>query len=97
MSIETMFETDNYRWDWDRLAGVGWFVRKADDHVSLMETGIEADALSVTYSFYIKDDPKNVASFEKEAEAQEYSPRWGRDGAKISYRPRPYIEREEDA
>jgi hypothetical protein len=77
MTVRTVFETDLYSFDYDRLAGVGWYVRKADDHVSLTETGIECAEIVEDYDNYSNAKPEHIQSFNEIAEKQLYSPRWG--------------------
>ena len=48
MSIQTVRETNEYSYDKDTLYGTGWFVRKSDDMVSLMDTGTDRDVLILT-------------------------------------------------
>lgn len=79
MTIETVYETANYRYDHDTLYGTGWFVRKSDDHVSLMDTGVEAQDRKLEYSNYFTDDPDSIKAFHIGAMSAQYSPRWSRD------------------
>jgi hypothetical protein len=34
--------TEKYAWTYDRISGTGRFIRLSDDHMTLLETGIEA-------------------------------------------------------
>lgn len=72
MTIQTIFETEQYRWDYDTQYGTGWFVRKADDHVSLIETGIAAEEIKLGLS------RKTTCPLDFDAWASKagYSPRW---------------------
>ena len=72
MTIETVFETEQYRYDYDTLYGTGWFVRKADDHVSLMNTGVEAEEIRLGL---INRKPCPV-DFDAWASHAEYTSRW---------------------
>jgi hypothetical protein len=77
MTIETVFETEAYSYDFDTQYGTGWFVRKADDHVSLMDTGVEAEEWVHSCRTWFTDQcSKCVADFNNEAEQRTYSPRW---------------------
>jgi len=40
---DTAFESNEYRYHSDSLKGVGWFERKRDNKVSLLETGSDHD------------------------------------------------------
>lgn len=69
MSITTTVkETENYAYFHDRMMGVGWFYRKSDDSLTLLDTGIAA--------VYNKDTLVNYSddAFDKIAEEQCYSP-----------------------
>jgi hypothetical protein len=83
MTIKTLFETDLYRYDHDTLMGVGWYVRKADDTVSLMVTGSDADELNWHYTrLATRRAIHNLSAaqfdsvFNEVAAKQEYSSRW---------------------
>lgn len=74
MAIETIYETDNYRWDYDTLYGTGWFVRKKDDHCTLMDTGVEAEEIRLG----LTTKPVSPVDFDAWASHGEYSPRWSK-------------------
>lgn len=73
MSVKTIRETENYSYDIDKLYGTGWFVRKRDDMVSLMDTGSDRDAFVERYKVITDDE------FETIAEDQTYTSRWEED------------------
>ena len=75
MTIETLFETESYRYDYDTQYGTGWFVRKSDDHVTLLNTGVDAEEERQRFKM-MPNDAKHEQDFNELAEAQEYSPRW---------------------
>lgn len=75
MSIKTVRETNDYSYDIDTLYGTGWFVRKRDDMVSLMDTGMERDIMVSRY----KSKMLNDAEFNTVAEQQTYTARWEED------------------
>ena len=74
MAIETVFETDQYRWDYDTQYGTGWFVRKSDDNVTLMDTGVEAEEIRLGLS----RGSTCPADFDAWASHGDYSPRWSK-------------------
>lgn len=75
MSIDTIYETPDYRYDWDSLAGVGWFTRKHDDHVSYINTG--SDAIMQRESFEkLSNNALDTLLFEETALKQTYTKRW---------------------
>lgn len=83
MTIETIFETEDYRYDHDTLYGTGWFVRKSDDAVSLMDTGSDAESMKSLWNNrkehiaahpVFKSETNNI--FDREAARATYSPRW---------------------
>lgn len=91
MTIETIFETDKYRWDYDSLYGVGWFVRKSDDAVSLMETGSDAEEVKSEFAAIEPAGLFKIAAFNSVASQQSYWPRWS-DGEKADMKYQSQID-----
>jgi hypothetical protein len=74
MSVKTVRETNNYSYDIDTLYGTGWFVRKRDDMVSLMDTGSVVSIRATAFPNLLSDD-----EFDKKAEEETYTCRWEED------------------
>lgn len=76
MSIKTIRETDNYSYDIDTAYGTGWFVRKRDDMVTLMDTGSDVELAKLSYqnATLVSDE-----AFDIVAENQTYVNRWSED------------------
>lgn len=65
MSItSTIKETDNYAYHFDKMMGVGWFERKKDQMVTLLDTGSDAIHRTVCYTT-MKDEDFNLIAEEQ--------------------------------
>lgn len=72
--VETVRETESYRYDIDRIYGTGWFVRKSDDFVqTYLDTGGDVVTAKAYYPSISND------RFNGLAEKETYSPRWEED------------------
>lgn len=71
--VNTIRETNDYRYDVDRLYGTGWFVRKSDDMVSLMDTGSDRETRLLAMPL-LTDNGFNLM-----AKQQTYNNRWEED------------------
>ncbi len=81
MTIETIYETDNYRFDYDARYGTCWYVRKSDDYVTLMDTGTDAELEVTARRQHAEIEPKEKRDYLFDSYAAEfsYSPRWSED------------------
>jgi hypothetical protein len=75
MTIETVYGTNDYEYCFDTLAGVGWYVRKHDDHVSYINTGHEAVQEKESFERLL-NTPLDTLMFDDVASRQTYTPRW---------------------
>lgn len=76
MAINTVFETGNFRLDFDSLYGTCWYVRKKDDHVSPLNTG--SDAIEeVQWAEELNEKNKQDCTiFNSIAMEHSFEPRW---------------------
>jgi hypothetical protein len=75
MAIDTVFKTGTYELVFDTQYGVSWYVRKKDDHVSLMNTGTEAED-EVKWAKGLKQNKEDKTLFNSIAAEHSFSPRW---------------------
>lgn len=71
--VTTVKETERYSYDIDSSYGTGWFVRKSDDMVSLMDTGQDMLDRKAAYPMLADE------SFDLIASNQTYTGRWSED------------------
>jgi hypothetical protein len=65
--MRTEYESDNYQWAYDSLQGVGRFIRKSDNALSLLDTGTDCQNLREQLTRLAKDHPgRNPDSFDTE-------------------------------
>jgi hypothetical protein len=74
--INTIFESGIYRLDADTLYGVCWYVRKKDDHVTLLNTGIEAEEEIAWAKELDQNSKHDCSTFNSIAAEHSFSPRW---------------------
>jgi hypothetical protein len=79
MTIETIFETPNYRYDYDTQYGVSWFVRLEDDSVTLMNTGTEAFEEMKSFQKLDPSNQRHREVFDSLAMEHSYSSRWSKE------------------
>ena len=80
MTIVTVYDSFAYQYDYDTRHGVGWFVRKSDDYVTLLDTGTDAQEQRDRWTKWNErqdiDTHRKDIIFDMEAIEYSYSPRW---------------------
>jgi hypothetical protein len=81
VTIETIFTTGSYRYDFDTQYGTSWFVRLKDDQVSLMNTGVDAEEEVDWVKSLNQSSKVDIAGFNSIAMEHSFSPRWSKEDA----------------
>jgi hypothetical protein len=79
MTIDTIFSSGSYRLDADSQYGTAWYVRLKDDHVSLMNTGMDAVEEIKWAKELVPTDKQHMTLFNELAAEHSFTPRWSKE------------------